>query len=172
VKIRLSLDIVLAGPSDLPALVRLFRTMAAAEAPDDPAAADRGEAGLRHSLQAWDFLRCDTCPLLLARVDEAPVGYILAVRIPKADARVGFLFVDEVYTLPAYRRMGVARALLERAQALAAELALAGVRLLVRGENVRARALYCRCGFSENETLLCQWQGARGKGQGESLQES
>ena len=187
-------EIVIASSADLPALVRFFRAVAEAEAPDDPAAPERGEAGLRAALAAHDFLNDDTCSLLLARVEGAPLaaegaappdsarvlepaqslsgangapaGYILAVRIPKADARAGFLFVDEVYTLPACRRRGVARALLERAQALAGELGLAGVRLLVRGENVGARALYRACGFDEKDTIFCQWDETRGKGQG------
>lgn len=158
--------VTLAAHDEAPALVRFFRALAAAEAPDDPGADERGAAGLRHSLEAWNFLRSDSSFVLLARVDGEPAGYILAVRIPKADARVGFLFVDEVYTLPAYRRRGVARALLERTQALAAELGLAGVRLLVRPENEPARGLYRSCGFAEHETMFCHWEGAGGKEQG------
>jgi ribosomal protein S18 acetylase RimI-like enzyme len=154
--------LTIATSLDLPDLVRFFRAVAAAEAPDDPAAVERGEAGLRRSLEAWDFLRSDTCPLLLARLDGAPVGYLLAVRIPKADARGGFLFVDEVYVLPAYRCQGVARALLERVQALAGELGLAGVRLLVREENPGARKLYRNTGFVEHSTLFCEWKIGQG----------
>lgn len=178
--------ITIATSQDVPDLVRFFRAVAAAEAADDPAAAEQGEAGLRRSLEAWDFLRSDTCFLLLARLDvapskltrmaradtasgdqlassgwaadSAPAGYLLAVRIPKADPRVGFLFVDEVYVRPDYRRQGVARALLERVQALAGELGLAGVRLLVREGNETARALYRSSGFAEHETIFCQWQ--------------
>lgn len=146
-----------AAVADLAEVVRFFRAMAAAEDPDDPEAAERGEAGLRRSLAAWDFLKNDSCFLLLAHVAGEPAGYLLAVRIPKADARVGFLFVDELYVLPAFRRRGVARALVERAQALAAELGLAGVRLLARPENTPARRLYRQCDFAEHEALFCQW---------------
>ncbi len=151
--------VMLAGPADLPDLVRFFRAAAAAEAPDDPAAAGRGEAGLRRSLEAHDFLRSDSCFLLLARLGGEPAGYLLAVRIPKADARAGFLFVDELYVLPAWRRLGLARALLARAQELAAELGLAGLRLLVRPENEPARALYRSCGLQEQPAVFCEGSG-------------
>jgi ribosomal protein S18 acetylase RimI-like enzyme len=169
--------VTIAASLDLPDLLRFFRAVAAAEAPDDPAAADRGETGLRDSLDAHDFLENDTCFLLLAREagaapsqqcvekdlnpNGAPVGYLLAVRIPKADARVGFLFVDEVYVLPAYRLQGVARALLERVQALTRELGLAGVRLLVREGNPGARKLYRKTGFVEHSTLFCEWKAGQ-----------
>mgnify|MGYP003730223749 CR=1 FL=1 len=143
---------------DLPEIVRFFRGLAVAEAPDDPAAGERGEAGLRRSLAAWDFLHSEACFLLLAHLEGGPAGYLLAVRIPKADARAGFLFVDELYVLPTFRRRGVARALVERVQALAVELGLAGVRLLVRPGNEAARRLYRQCGFEEHETIFCEWQ--------------
>lgn len=156
-----TVDVTPAALRDLPDLRRFFGAAAAAEAPQDPAAAERGAAGLQAALWAHDFLRSGSCSLLLARVAEEPAGYLLAVRVPKADARVGFLFVDELYTLPAYRRMGVARALLERAQSLAGELGLAGVRLLVRPDNEAARTLYRSCGFAEHETVFCQWPGER-----------
>ncbi len=150
-------SVTTASSRDLPDLARFFQAVAAAESPGDPQAAERGEADLRRSLAAWDFLCSDACTLLLARLDGEPAGYLLAVRIPKADARVGFLFVDELYVLPAFRRRGVARALLRRVQSLAVELGLAGVRLLVRPENTPARRLYRQGGFTEHESVFCQW---------------
>lgn len=148
-----------AGPADLADVVRFFRAMAAAADPADPAAAGRGQAGLRRSLQAWDFLHGDRCVLLLACLEGEMAGSLLAVRVPKADARLGFLFVDELYVLPPFRRRGVGRALLERVQALAVEMGLAGVRLMVRPGNEAARWLYRRCGFVEHEAVFCQWTG-------------
>jgi ribosomal protein S18 acetylase RimI-like enzyme len=159
-------QVVLAGPGNLPDLLHLFRAAAAAEEPANPAAADRAAAGLQRSLDTFDWLRSDSCWLLLAWVGGEPAGFVLAVRIPKADERAGYLFVDEVYVLPACRRTGVARALLARVQELAGELGLAGVRLLVRPENTAARTLYRSCGFEEGESVFCQWQGARYKVQG------
>ncbi|MGB9724294.1 MAG: GNAT family N-acetyltransferase [Chloroflexia bacterium] len=150
-------EVVRAGPEERPALVRFFRAMAAAEKPNDPEAAERAEAGLRRSLEAWDWTRSESCFLFLALVGGEAAGYALAVRIPKADERTGFLFIDELYVLPAFRRRGVARALLRRFQALAGELGLAGVRLLVRPENTPARKLYRTLGLVEHETIFGEW---------------
>ena len=113
-------------------------------------------AGLRASRQRFDLLESDSCWLLLAEVEGQPAGLAAAARLPKADARAGFLFVDELNVLPAYRRQGVARALLRHVIALADELGLAGVRLLVRPENEAARRLYRSLGFEEHATLFGQ----------------
>lgn len=135
-----------------------FRAVGAAEAPDDPEAPDRAEAGLLRSLQASSWLHSDHHWLFLARREGRPAGYALAVRIPKADERLGFLFVDELYVLPAYRRRGVGRALLVEIQALARRLGLAGVRLLVRPGNRPARRLYRAAGFRESAAVFCEWR--------------
>ncbi len=151
------IEVVRAGPKEWPDLACFFRELAAAERPDDPEAAERAEAGLRRSLEAWNWMQSEGCFFLLARMEGRPAGYVLAVRIPKADERVGFLFVDELVVLPAFRRRGAARALLRRLQVLAGEMGLTGIRLLVRPENAPARSLYHRLGFVERETLFCEW---------------
>lgn len=113
-------------------------------------------AGLRASRQRFDLLASDSFWLLLAEVDGQPAGLAAAARLPKADARAGFLFVDELSVLPAFRRRGVARALLEHVLALVDELGLAGVRLLVRPENEAALRLYRSLGFEESATIFGQ----------------
>lgn len=162
VHVQVSFEVV--TPATLPDLICFFRAVEASAHPNDPAASDRAEAGLRHSLTALDFLQVDENNAavrpywpLLARVEGKPAGYLFAVRIPKADHRCGFLFVDELYIHPAYRRQGLGRGLLEQVQTLASQLELAGVRLLVRPENETGRALYRRCGFQESPTGFCQW---------------
>jgi ribosomal protein S18 acetylase RimI-like enzyme len=131
-------------------------TAALAEAFLQAQAGPAAVAGLRASRAIYDLLASDSFWLLLARVGDQPAGLAAVARLPKADARGGFLFVDELTVLPAYRRLGVATALLRHVKALAAELGLAGVRLLVRPENEAARRLYRRLGFDESATLLCE----------------
>ena len=58
--------------------------------------------------------------------------------------------------LPAYRRQGVATALVQHIIGLADALGLAGVRLLARPENEAARGLYRSLGFDESATLFCE----------------
>ncbi|MBN1485869.1 MAG: GNAT family N-acetyltransferase [Chloroflexia bacterium] len=156
--------IELAKESTWADLVYLLRAIELDAHPEDSEAAERAEAGLRQSLASFNCLRpADPSPgpaccwLFMARVGCEPAGYILAIRIPKLDARRGFLFVDELYVRSAYRRRGLGRALLAAVQDLAAQLGLAGVRLLVRLENRSGRSLYSGCGFVESTTGFCQW---------------
>src|SRR5687768_17945397 len=107
--------------------------------------AEGGDAavdGYRASRARFDLLNSDSFWLLLATIDHQPAGLAAVARLPKTDARVGFLFVDELSVLPEFRRRGVATALLEHTFALANELGLAGVRLLTRPDNEAARRLY------------------------------
>jgi ribosomal protein S18 acetylase RimI-like enzyme len=122
-------------------------------------AADGGEAAreeLRAARARHDLLADEGAWVLLARVGEAPAGAALAVRVPKWDSRAGFLFLDELLVLRPFRRRGVARALLGRVEALARELGLAGVRLLVRPENAGARRLYAAAGFRQSQAMFCE----------------
>ncbi|MBI3731926.1 MAG: GNAT family N-acetyltransferase [Chloroflexi bacterium] len=140
------------GPTDLSAFIALMNAIGGEESPPNP---DAGR-GVMIALARYDFTRSDSCSMLMARVAGTPAGYAAVAHVPKADARTGFLFVDELYVLRAFRRRGVARALLQRIKALARERGLAGVRLLVRPENDAARRLYREDGFSEQATLLCE----------------
>lgn len=93
--------------------------------------------------------------VLLAQTAELkPMGAAVAVVIPKADARRGFVFVDELLVLPEFRRQGVARALLARVEQLAREGGWAGVRLLARPENEAARRLYAQLGYTESLSVF------------------
>ncbi len=133
-------------------------TAASANALEAFLRAEGGEAAvveLRAARVGYELLESDSFWLLLAAVEGAGAGLAAVARVPKTDARVGFLFVDELRVLPAYRRQGVATALLKHVVALAEERGLAGVRLLVRPENEAARALYRRLGFDESATLFC-----------------
>ena len=136
-------------------LVTLLRAIASDESPEAPLAADKAEADLAASRAAFDWTRSDSSWILLAYVEGEPAGYAVICRIPKADERAGFLFVDELHILHTYRRRGVARALLARVDDWARELGLHGVRLLVRPNNEPARSLYRQAAFEEYETILC-----------------
>ena len=125
--------------------------------------------GIHQSLQLFDFLGADSnyggekspprqSHFFIAHVGDAPAGYIAVQRIPKADARGGFYFVDELFVSENFRRRGVGRRLLNRVQSLLCEAGdAAGVRLLVRCENDRAQQLYRNEGFVLSETLFGQY---------------
>ena len=150
----ISISSVNAG--NLPDLVQLLRAIAADESPDDPHAADQAEANLMASLAAYDVTRSDLAWILLAYAEGEPAGYAAICRIPKIDARVGFLFIDALHVLSQYRRRGVAQALLQRVDEQVSELRLHGIRLLTRPDNDPARSLYQHAGFEEFRPIFCQ----------------
>jgi ribosomal protein S18 acetylase RimI-like enzyme len=137
-------------------VLRLFRAIEAEAAPGDLQAPQRGETGLRLSLSAHDFTQSDACWPFLAWVDKHLAGYALAVRVPKLDARKGFLLVDELYVLRSCRNRGVATKLLEAVRLQAEKEGYRGVRLLVRPSNEAARRLYARLGYAEHPCILCE----------------
>jgi ribosomal protein S18 acetylase RimI-like enzyme len=61
------------------------------------------------------------------------------------------LYIDALGTAPAFRRRGVARALLTVAEDRASRLGLRRVSLETEIDNEAARALYERCGFEPGE---------------------
>jgi ribosomal protein S18 acetylase RimI-like enzyme len=63
----------------------------------------------------------------------------------------GSLYIDALGTAPAFRRRGVARALLGFAEGRARDLGLRRVSLETEVDNEAARALYERCGFEPGE---------------------
>jgi len=150
------IDITRIGPAQVPDLIALLRAIAPEESPGDPAAADRAEAGVAASRARYDFTQSDSFWVFVAKIDDKPVGCAAVCRIPKTDARAGYLFVDELHVLRAHRRRGIATRLLEHVEGLARELGLAGVRLLVRPGNAGARALYRRAGYVEGHSIFCE----------------
>jgi ribosomal protein S18 acetylase RimI-like enzyme len=124
--------------------------------PDDQAGAQAAVADLERSLRHYDFLQSDSFWILAAEWQGQFVGYLTAVRIPKADHRLSFLYVDELFVRRSFRRKGVATTLLQAVVELARTLSAEGVRLLVEPDNQAARSLYQRFGFSQSSHILCQ----------------
>jgi len=77
------------------------------------------------------------------------VGWISIVHIPKISRAEGkgHLFIDELWVNPAFRKQGIANALMEQAEALSKENAL-GLRLYVNQDNEEAIALYKKFGYA------------------------
>jgi ribosomal protein S18 acetylase RimI-like enzyme len=141
---------------DLPRLERLWGDIAREENPGDGEAAEHAILASKRSLVALDYLDTDSFWIFASEADGRYVGYVAAARIPKTDARIGFLFIDELYVLCGYRRQGHATRLLEMAVTHAMNLRLGGVRLLVDPENAAARQLYQKLGLIERILILCE----------------
>jgi ribosomal protein S18 acetylase RimI-like enzyme len=142
--------------SDLPRLEQLWRDIEREEHPGDGEAGECAVQEARQSLSEFDYLDTDSFWIFAAEADGRYVGYAAAARIPKADARVGFLYIDELYVLADYRNRGHATRILEMAMSHAIRLRLGGIRLLVDPGNATGRRLYKRLGLAERNQILCE----------------
>lgn len=93
-----------------------------------------------------------------AAVDGILVGWLTCALIPKPDRRRGTIYIDELWVVPAYRRKGIARALMEEAISKARQLNMWMVRLYAGKANDAARSLYKQMGFFEGEEESVFWQ--------------
>ena len=98
-----------------------------------------------------------------AQLGEKFIGWISVVYIPKVGRTngKGHLFIDELYVNPAYRKKGIAKALMEKADTLSKEIKALGLRLYVNSTNDDAISLYEQCGYkNQGEALFMEkeWQ--------------
>ena len=103
--------------------------------------------------------------ILTAESGIAPAGILVSIWVPKSDRRRGFYFVDELYVLPAFRRRGIARALVHDPVNRAKQEGLAGVRLLVRPRTTSREHITRRWG-SRRKELSCaaaDWRRRRSR---------
>ena len=94
-----------------------------------------------------------------ACVSSRFIGWISIVYIPKVGKTKGkgHMFIDELWVNPAFRRKGIAAALMQKADALSREKHQLGVRLYVRADNPEALSLYIKSGFSKlNQTVFME----------------
>ena len=89
-----------------------------------------------------------------AEADGRFVGWISLIYLPKVGpwGGRGHVYVDELWVAPTYRRQGIAKVLMQKADELALVLQTHGVRLYVNAENPSAQALYAGCGFEKTGT--------------------
>lgn len=87
-------------------------------------------------------------------LDGLFVGWISCVYIPKISKwnGHGHIYVDELYVEDAYRGLGYAKALMNKADELCRLLNAHGVRLYVNIENDIAKHLYETCGYKMDGT--------------------
>lgn len=109
---------------------------------------------LQQFMQQYHVLDSEMFFIYAAKVNGRLVGYINAIIIPKPDPRLGIMYIDELWTAPHYRGMGIAGMLLEEVIHLAKQLGLWRVRLYVDTENDSARTCYRKAGFEEKGDCL------------------
>ena len=86
-------------------------------------------------------------------MEDKFVGYICAIYIPKIGKQEnnGFLFVDDLWVNPTYRKMGIAEKLMQKIEDLAKERGYFGLRLYVDIANNAGISLYKKCGYSNQQ---------------------
>jgi ribosomal protein S18 acetylase RimI-like enzyme len=94
-------------------------------------------------------LRTQTFHVFAAKMDEIFVGYIFLNYLPKIGSTNGrgWLFVDDLWVNPNYRRKGIADALMKKADVLSKEMNTSGVRLYVNTDNINGITFYEKCGY-------------------------
>ena len=99
----------------------------------------------------YNALAVPTFYVFAVKSDDKFVGYIFLNHLPKIGSTNGrgWLFVDDLWVNPNYRRKGIARALMEKADILSKELNTAGIRLYVNSDNPSGIALYEVSGYEQ-----------------------
>lgn len=133
-----------AGPDDVEALVGMLRRFYAE---------DRIELDEPRVRRGIGQLLADPSlgALLLAEADEAAVGYLVLGWCFSIEQGGRHVLIDELYLEPAVRGRGLGRALLSGACDWARWQGAEVVRLEVNRHNPRAKALYLRQGFREDD---------------------
>lgn len=84
---------------------------------------------------------------LLAEADGEAIGFATCFVGYSTFRARPLLNIHDIAVLPAWRRRGVAAALLDAIEGRARELGCCRLTLEVRDDNARARGVYARCGF-------------------------
>jgi len=108
-----------------------------------------------HSFFArYGVLDGDTFWVFAAEHEGRFCGWISAALIPKPDARLGTIYIDELWVCQEYRRQQVATQLVGKVLETAGQMGIWRVRLNVSVSNQPARELYRSIGFRESDTCI------------------
>jgi len=99
------------------------------------------------------FLRSPGHHLLLAYVDERPVGMITGMEMTHPDKGTE-MFVYELGVEPEHRRRGIAAALVQELRALAEQRGCYGMWVNTEASNTPARAVYRGAGADEEACVV------------------
>jgi ribosomal protein S18 acetylase RimI-like enzyme len=130
------------------------RTVASSVAAVRPAPETVVQQALAELLQGVQLREHTT---LVAESDGARAGFLLLIEdLPDEVTLLPQAFVAYMAVEPAYRRHGVASALLAAAEDEARRRGLSYISLMVTQENAPARALYERAGYVTERRLMCK----------------
>jgi GNAT superfamily N-acetyltransferase len=151
-----SIETLIAGEEHLARVKALFREIDLESGTIGPGEQAQTDAGMEASRTRHDFLASGSFWLILGKAGSEFAGYLTAVRIPKADSRIGVLYLDEMHVLARFRRRGVGSALVKRARKIATEIGLWRLRLNADPEDTGVMSFYKSLGFSRRKAGLMQ----------------
>lgn len=92
---------------------------------------------------------------LVAETDAGePAGFVMVGRSASVFTDQQQAFVYDIAVAPQFRRRGIGRMLMERAEAYARKKRMAFITLMVDCRNEAARSLYARLGFEDGKVLM------------------
>ncbi|MCL1882254.1 MAG: GNAT family N-acetyltransferase [Defluviitaleaceae bacterium] len=97
----------------------------------------------------YTALEIQTFYVFAAKSEDRFVGYVFINYLPKVGSTNagGWLFIDDLWVNPDFRRKGIANALMKKADNLSKEMNTARLRLYVNAENPEGIFLYKKCGY-------------------------
>lgn len=135
--------IVEARPADIESLLPLFLGyLEFYRQPTDPA---KARAFLSERLERSES------KVFLAKLDDKPVGFVQLYPTFASLAMKRSWVLYDLFVMPAARKRGVAKALMERARQLAVETGAEGLILETATDNLPAQRLYERLGWKRDE---------------------
>ncbi|MCL1883335.1 MAG: GNAT family N-acetyltransferase [Defluviitaleaceae bacterium] len=96
-------------------------------------------------------LEIQTFYVFAAKSENHFVGYVFINYLPKVGSTNGrgWLFIDDLWVNPNFRRKGIANALMKKADNLSREMNTVGLRLYVNAENPEGIFLYKKFGYEQ-----------------------
>jgi diamine N-acetyltransferase len=147
---RATAEIREAKASDVPALLRMMRSLA-----EHAPAIAFDEDGVRRSRNLGD---AELGHAWLVSLGENPVGYVILTFGYSFEFRGRDAFVDELYVEAEFRRMGLGRRAMEFVEKKARQLGVNAVHLEVDRGNDGASELYRRAGCADHgRHLMTKW---------------
>ncbi|MBT8260957.1 MAG: GNAT family N-acetyltransferase [Bacteroidia bacterium] len=95
--------------------------------------------------------------IYLAYIEENPVGFIQLYPIFSSVSMKPMYILNDIFVDSSYRKIGVGKALIEKAQEICKEKSFKGMILETQTSNSLAQQLYEDCGFVKDENLHYYW---------------
>ena len=147
-----ALEIREARTQDLPTLLRMMRSLA-----EHPPAIPFDEGEVRAAVETF-LAHPELGQAWLLWLSEKPAGYVILTLGYSFEFRGRDAFIDELYIVPEFRRMGLGRRAMEFAEEKARALSVNALHLEVDRGNDPAVELYRRAGYSDHgRRLMTKW---------------